>query len=356
MQPVDVDLVLHSEPTVLQPIAGTPDADGHPDAKDAAGAIAPVTFLLCMLQLTVYVYSRRRGAAAVAVTYRSVVLAGEAWRVLAAAACHAHAPHLLLDVLGLWAARRCEVAAGPAAFLARSAVFLVLSQVLFLLVHHQLVTRGVRAALDAPCLGSTGVVIAWMAFAAAQPRAPPYVLPGGIALPVRAALIIVLLINNIVSRRAGAVSSIGGVLAGNVAAKCSGGSLAALGLLDFLCRPYWLGTTLAWGALVLLASVRATTNVPVPFFDAVSLAPPPAADVPARPFDPRDLAMRSAAAKAPVQASAAAAACPALAAVAALCAAMRFEVTVTAVAWCLRRRRTSAAQVALAPLSFHMCT
>eukprot|EP00611_Tribonema_gayanum_P001889 TRINITY_DN113_c0_g2_i1.p3 TRINITY_DN113_c0_g2~~TRINITY_DN113_c0_g2_i1.p3 ORF type:complete len:226 (-),score=40.48 TRINITY_DN113_c0_g2_i1:1336-2013(-) len=181
-----------------------------------------------------------------------------------------------------WCCRRCGRARAAAQCYTACAV--PSSQVLFLLVHHQLVTRGVRAALDAPCLGSTGVVIAWMAFAAAQPRAPPYLLPGGVALPVRAALIIVLLINNIVSRRAGAVSTIGGVLAG---------SLAALGLLDFLSRPYWLGTTLAWGALVLLASVRATTNVPVPFFDAVSLAPPPAADVPARPFDPRDPAMVS---------------------------------------------------------------
>eukprot|EP00640_Fibrocapsa_japonica_P009631 CAMPEP_0113948374 /NCGR_PEP_ID=MMETSP1339-20121228/70036_1 /TAXON_ID=94617 /ORGANISM="Fibrocapsa japonica" /LENGTH=88 /DNA_ID=CAMNT_0000955419 /DNA_START=652 /DNA_END=918 /DNA_ORIENTATION=+ /assembly_acc=CAM_ASM_000762 len=71
-----------------------------------------------------------------------------------------------------------------------------------------------------------------------------------------------MIITQLVYRQASFLGHLSGMLAG---------VMVASGLLDWCLQPYWVAWGCAWGTAVLLVSLKATTNLPVPFVDYVNI-------------------------------------------------------------------------------------
>eukprot|EP01105_Mastigella_eilhardi_P022622 TRINITY_DN5590_c0_g1_i1.p1 TRINITY_DN5590_c0_g1~~TRINITY_DN5590_c0_g1_i1.p1 ORF type:complete len:189 (-),score=47.46 TRINITY_DN5590_c0_g1_i1:26-592(-) len=103
----------------------------------------PVTFAVCSVCVGVWAYIvyRNIGFDVVGISYESVVLHGDYWRVFTASLSHASALHLAFNVTSLWSLRFIEKSLGIVGYLRLSFFLLVASCCVVLVCYHLLIFK-----------------------------------------------------------------------------------------------------------------------------------------------------------------------------------------------------------------------
>ena len=177
---------------------------------------APLTAALVAVNSLIFLrmWNARAGYAHVSISYRSVVLERQWYRVVSSAFCHLNFMHLLMNMYGLWSFGALEEAFGSLWYLETTCLLLAACTACWLGGLHLLVARGGRAALaDSSAVGYSGVLFGWMTLSMLRAPSMTLALPGGAALPVAVMPFAYLVLTKIVVPQ----SSFSGHLAGSEA-------------------------------------------------------------------------------------------------------------------------------------------
>ena len=201
-----------------------------------------------MSLLFFFMWNRRVDYDAVSISYRRVILEGQYYRVLTAAVCHLDVMHILFNMGSLLSVGIVEAAFGTLWYAETTALLLLSSKAVWLLILHIGMQRFGRAAwVDAPAVGYSGVIFGWMTvLGLMQPGSSMW------GLPLTFAPFFSLLLTQLIVRRASFLGHLAGIFAGYA---------VGWGLLDWV-RGYWL--CVALGVFVCVAAFSLARALPQP--------------------------------------------------------------------------------------------
>jgi len=168
-------------------------------------------------------------------------------------------------MISLWSVRGMEDVYGFTGFLMRTLVMVLLSKIFYLAImapfarSSQLVLQRQASRLT---MGFSGVIFGWMAMQSLIPGMKPYKFPAGMVLQPSVAPVFSLLLTQILVPNVSFVGHFTGILAGY---------LVGFGACDWVFKPYWMNCVLQWLGLLAIASLKATTQLQVPFVDYSSI-------------------------------------------------------------------------------------
>ena len=240
-----------------------PPLRGMPTTLEQALS-APANSLIVFVNLAIYfvMWNLRWGVSRVSISYRAVVLEGQAYRAVSAAFCHLSLLHVLMNMYGLWGLGAVEARLGTLWYLETTLLLLGLGTAAWLGGVH-LAVRAVGGAApgqrgaamaDSSAVGYSGVLFGWMTLTMLREPSFAVPLPGGFALPLVVMPFVYLVLTKLFIPQ----SSLTGHAAGIAA-----GFAVGWGLCESL-RGFWLWTSLAYPAFFVLLSLARSADAVLP--------------------------------------------------------------------------------------------
>jgi membrane associated rhomboid family serine protease len=229
-------------------------------------AAAPVNTALMALCTVIWfvMWNRRAGFEDVAISYAKVVRERQYYRMVTAAFTHLDVMHILFNMATLWTVGVEEQEHGHYWYARTTTQLLLASKLTWLAVVYALVKYGNRpGAAEQPAVGYSGVIFGWIALMVAEnPRGSASVL-GLFSVPRLLYPVALLLLTQLIIRRASFVGHLAGMLAGFA---------VGFGGLAWLGDVWWWGLFLA-AAGVMLLSLKANSSVPARWLRWIEISP-----------------------------------------------------------------------------------
>lgn len=230
--------------------------------------LTPIVALTCAVLILIWfpLWNNRISPDKVCFSYAKVVTQGEWWRCLTAAHSHFDLAHIGFNVMSLWSCRVAELMLGPWVFFVQSLALVMLSKGIMLGVVHVVSSRlpapQERAWQEGGSVGYSAVIFAWMTVLSARSTGMSSVF-GLVEVPSVMMPVVSLFITQLIVRNASFVGHAAGIVAGG---------LTALGTLDWAKSAYWCAVFLFWMSVMMVYSLKATSQVPMPCIDYVNRA------------------------------------------------------------------------------------
>lgn len=229
----------------------------------------PVTSVIIATCAWVWYYLNRRGLGYedVGVSYKKAVLERQYWRCLTASFSHISPLHLLFNASSLWSLGVVEQMGsrgpgwGSEWYLRYTLVMLVGTMVLVLASYHALVRFArLERYENVTAVGYSCVVFGWMTVLAVKRPTHAVKFFGLVELPVNLAPFGSLIFTSVVVPKASFVGHLAGIAMGY---------FVAWDLFAWMDR-YWTAVLAFWIAIVFFASLKATTEVNLPFIQVLA--------------------------------------------------------------------------------------
>ena len=192
-------------------------------------------------------------------SYKTAFKKGQFWRVFTALIGHDDILHLLFDMFILWSASALELRVGSLRFLRYTMLLVLLNTLIFYLIYDLIVRRcGLGSFFgNHYTAGLTPVVLGQIIILSNYQRLFDIPLFPGLLLPLAPAPIVLVFIASMVIARSKFFQHTFGVFVGMVI------------IADYFTwvNNYWLFTTMTWVFVFLIASVKKTTDISIPWLE-----------------------------------------------------------------------------------------
>lgn len=192
-------------------------------------------------------------------SYKSAFKKGQFWRVFTALIGHDDILHLLFDMFILWSASALELRVGSLRFLRYTMLLVLLNTLIFYLIYDLIVRRcGLGSFFgNHYTAGLTPVVLGQIIILSNYQSLFDIPLFPGLLLPLALAPIVLVFIASMVIARSKFFQHTFGVFVGMII------------IADYFIwvNNYWLFTIMTWVFVLLIASVKKTTNISVPWLE-----------------------------------------------------------------------------------------
>jgi membrane associated rhomboid family serine protease len=239
--------------------------------RDMAAAPANTAVMALCTVIWFFMWNRRVGFEEVSISYTRVVRDGQYYRALTAALTHLDVLHILFNMATLWSVCAEEAVHGSVWYLVITTQLLLVSKALWIGIVYVLIHYGGRpGAADQQAVGYSGVIFGWIALMVAEnPRGSASIM-GMVDVPRLLYPVAMLLVTQLLIRRASFIGHLAGMLAGFA---IGWGALAWMGY-------FWWGTVVLMAAGIMLLSLKANSNLAPRWLRWVQVSPEYAASGP----------------------------------------------------------------------------
>ncbi|EFJ24101.1 hypothetical protein SELMODRAFT_101862 [Selaginella moellendorffii] len=242
---------------------------GRPLVYDIIDRPASSCLIALCSAVWLYIQHRSIGYAEVGMSYETVVLQGQYWRILTSSFSHISFLHLVFNMSALWSLGMVEglkgIGLGVTFYVHYTLLLVLLSAALVLGIYHLLIHRfNLELYKRVSAVGYSCVVFGWMTILASKQPSSKLELFGLLSLPINFAPFESLVFTSIIVPKASFLGHLAGIIVGY---------LIAWGSIQGMTN-YWFVSLLAWMVLLLGLSIHRTSSYQFWFLQIEPVADP----------------------------------------------------------------------------------